>query len=99
MADVAMRPNPWDPYWLPQAGLAYRPLRNEYPAAGMVPHLFFGSLGKWSGPPQLGLVIALLALTIAVLAPAVWAARGARSGTGCGLRGLWCSCGAGVDRG
>jgi hypothetical protein len=77
-ASLAMRPNPWEPYWLPQAGAAYSPLRNEYPAAGMIPHLFFRSLGKWSGTPQLGLVTALMVLTIAVLAPAVWAVRGAR---------------------
>ena len=38
----------------------------------------FGLLGKWLGAPRLGLVGYLLALTIAVLSPAVWAARGAR---------------------
>jgi hypothetical protein len=78
IGSLAMRPDPWEPYWLPQAAEANRLLRSEYPAAGMVPHLFFWSLGKWLGAPQLGLVIALTVLTIAVLAPAVWAVRGAR---------------------
>lgn len=75
---VALRPDPWDPFWFPLAGSAYQPLRIEYPAAGLVPHLLLGSLGKWFGAPQLGLVIALTIVTVAVLAPAVWAARGAR---------------------
>jgi Glycosyltransferase family 87 len=77
---VAMRPNPWDPIWQPLGigGPAYQPLRIEYPAAGMVPHLLLGSLGKWFDAPELGLVITLAALTIAVFAPAMWAARGAR---------------------
>ncbi len=77
---VAMRPNPWEPIWRPLGldGPDYQPLRIEYPAAGMVPHLLLGSLGKWFDAPQLGLVIALAILTITVFAPAVWAARGAR---------------------
>jgi hypothetical protein len=77
---AAMRPNPWEPIWQP-LGLsppAYQPMRIEYPAAGMVPHLLLGSLGKWFDAPQLGLVITLAALTISVFAPAIWAARGAR---------------------
>lgn len=77
-ADLAKRPNPWDPYWLPQAGEGYRPLLNEYSAAVMVPHLLFWSVGRWLGAPQVGLVIALGSLAIATLSPAVWAARGAR---------------------
>jgi hypothetical protein len=77
-AGLATRPDPWDPYWLPLAGPDYRPLRNNYSAAAMVPFLFLWNLGKWLGAPRLGLLLALLILTIAVLAPAVWAARGAR---------------------
>src|SRR5215217_903820 len=61
-----MRPNP------------YQTDLNNYPAAGMVPHLLFGLVGEWLGAPRLGLLGYLLALTIAVVAPAVWAARGAR---------------------
>jgi hypothetical protein len=61
-----MRPNP------------YQPDLNNYPAAGMVPHLLFGLVGKWLGAPRLGLLGYLLALTIAVVAPAVWATRSAR---------------------
>ena len=75
---VAMSPNPWEPIWLPLASQAYNPLRIEYPAAGLVPQLLLGTLGKWFGTPQLGLVVALTILTVALLAPAVWAARGAR---------------------
>jgi hypothetical protein len=77
---TAMRPNPWEPIWQPLGigGSAYQPLRIEYPAAEMVPHLLLGSLGKWFDAPQLGLVISLAALTVAAFAPAFWAARGAR---------------------
>ena len=72
-----MRPNPWAPYplfWPPD----YQPAHPNYPAAAMVPQLIFGLLAKWLSAPQLGLLGYLLALTIAVLTPAVWAARGAR---------------------
>ena len=51
---------------------------NNYPAAAMVPQMIFGLLGTWLHAPQLGLLGYLLVLTIAVLTPAVWAARGAR---------------------
>ena len=50
----------------------------EYPAAAMVPHLLFGLPAYWLGVPRLGLIGYLFALTVAVLTPAVWAARGAR---------------------
>jgi hypothetical protein len=72
-----MRPNPWAPYplFLPPD---YHPARSNYPAAGMVSQVFFGLLGKWLSVPQLGLLGYQLALTIAVLSPAAWAARGAR---------------------
>lgn len=73
---AGMRPNPWEPYaFFPPD---YQPMRSQYPAAVMMPHLLFGLLGRWLGVPLLGLIGYLLALTIAVLAPAVWAARGAR---------------------
>jgi hypothetical protein len=60
------RPDPWESW------------DSVYPAAGMLPHLLFGLLALWLGAPRLGLTGYLLALTIAVLTPAVWAARGAR---------------------
>ena len=44
----------------------------------MVPYMIFGLLGKWLGASRLGLLAYLFALTIAVLSPALWAARGAR---------------------
>jgi hypothetical protein len=72
-----MRPDPWapsPPFWPPD----FRPSHNNYPAAAMLPQLIFGLLGKWLGAPQLGLLGYLLALTAAVLTPALWAARGAR---------------------
>jgi hypothetical protein len=74
---IGMAPNPWDPYplYLPPD---FRPTHFNYTAAGMVPHVIFGFLGKWLGAPRLGLFGYLLVLTIAVFAPSVWAARGAR---------------------
>ena len=65
---LGMRPNPWSDH---QPG-------SNYPPAAMIPHMTFGLLGKWLGAPRLGLLGYLLALTIAVFTPAVWAARGAR---------------------
>ena len=76
-ATIGMVPNPWAPYplYLPPD---FSPTHFNYAAAGMVPHLVFGLLGKWLGAPRAGLFAYLLALTVAVLTPAVWAARGAR---------------------
>ncbi len=74
---MALRPNPWQPYpiFLPPE---YRPFPNPYPAAAMVPHVMFGLFGKWLGAARAGLFAYLVALAIAVLSPAIWAARGAR---------------------
>jgi hypothetical protein len=74
---LGMRPNPWEPYplYLPPD---FKPEQNNYLAAGMLPQMIFGLLGKWLGAPKLGLLGYELALTIAVFTPAVWAARGAR---------------------
>ena len=72
VASFAMHPNPWlhllPPGW-PD---------NPYPAAALVPPLVIGSLAKWLGAPWLGLAVYQFALTLAVLRPALWAARGAR---------------------
>ena len=73
---AVLRPNPWEPYGAFPPD--YQPLLAGYPAAGMVPQLAFGVIGKWLGAPRLGLVGYLLALTIAVLSPAIWASRGTR---------------------
>jgi len=72
-----MRSDPWAPYplFMPPD---YQPAHNNYPAAAMLPQLIFGFVGKLLRAPQVGLLGYLLALTIAVLTPAVWAARGAR---------------------
>lgn len=75
VADAGMRPNPWAPYALipPRS-----PVRLPYPAAGWLPPLVFALPAKWLGTPTLGLLGYLLALTVAVFTPAVWAARGRR---------------------
>jgi hypothetical protein len=67
--------DPWVAYPLPPPN---PPVRMQYPAAGMIPHLLFGLLGKFLGAPRLGLIGYLVALTISVISPAIWAARGAR---------------------
>jgi hypothetical protein len=70
VVDMGMRPDPWESdAWEP--GYAGQ-------AAAMLPHLLFGAPAHWLGAPRLGLIGYLLALMIAVLTPAVWAARGAR---------------------
>ena len=63
---VGVLPNPWEPY-----GTAY-------PAGGLVPIMIFAAPAAWLHAPRLGLFGFLLALTVAVFTPAVWAARGAR---------------------
>jgi hypothetical protein len=75
---VGMRPNPWEPYPLFLPWHNYQADQNDYVAAGMVPQLLFGLPAKRLGVPRVGLLGYLLALTMAVLTPAVWAARGAR---------------------
>jgi hypothetical protein len=68
----AVQANPWahlgPPTWLD----------NNYTAAAMLPHFIFGHLGQSLGAPRLGLLACLFALTVAVLIPALWAARGTR---------------------
>ena len=76
VVSAGMQPNPWDyPLFLPPS---YQPVFAEYPAAGWIPHMLFGLPAHWIGVPRLGLIGYLVALTIAVISPAVWAARGAR---------------------
>ncbi|OBA76656.1 hypothetical protein A5641_20995 [Mycobacterium sp. 1554424.7] len=72
---AVLRSDPWVAYPLPPPN---PPVRMQYPAAGMIPHLLFGLLGKFLGAPRLGLIGYLVALTISVISPAIWAARGAR---------------------
>jgi hypothetical protein len=73
-----MQPNPWEPLRLVGPWQNPQMNANPYTAAGMLPHLLFGLPAEWLHTPRLGLLGYLLALTIAVLTPAVWAARGAR---------------------
>jgi hypothetical protein len=76
LASAGMQPNPWDyPLSIPPD---YRPGYFPYPAAAWIPHMMFGLPAHWLGVPRLGLVGYLVALTIAVISPAVWAAKGAR---------------------
>jgi hypothetical protein len=74
LVGAAMRPNPFEPYLMFRSS---SPLRVWDPVS-LMPHLLFGLPAKWLGAPRLGLIGYLLALTIAVLSPAIWAARGAR---------------------
>lgn len=71
---AGLRPNPWEPYaMLPP----HAPFLPAGPPAGMLPHLLFGFPAKLLGVPWLGMFGYQLALTAAVISPAVWAARGA----------------------
>ncbi|WP_082947559.1 glycosyltransferase 87 family protein [Mycobacterium sp. E2479] len=73
---AGMQPNPWAyQQFLPPD---YQPVQLEYPAAGWLPHMLFALPAKWLGVPRLGLISYLLALTVAVFSPALWAARGTR---------------------
>ncbi len=76
--NIGAQPNPWEPHEVVVSGHPLRLLGANYPAASTVPHITFGLLGQWLHAPRLGLLAYLLALTIAFLTPAVWAARGAR---------------------
>ncbi len=76
---LAMESNPWgQPYPLLLPWYNYQPQANGYPAAAILTPTLFGLLGKWLHAPRLGLLAYVLALTIACLIPAIWAARGAR---------------------
>ncbi len=76
VVSAGIQPNPWDyPIFLPPD---YQPTIVTYPAGGWIPALLFGLPGKWLGAPRLGLIGNLVALTIAVISPGVWAARGVR---------------------
>ncbi|WP_445166421.1 glycosyltransferase family 87 protein [Mycolicibacterium sp. Dal123E01] len=68
--------NPWEhTHNLPPN---YQPSTVGYPAAGWIPQMLFGIPAHWLGVPALGLIGYLVALTLAVMSPAIWAARGAR---------------------
>ncbi len=75
VATMGKGPHPWDaPIELPPT---YQPMPVGFPAAGRIPHMVFGLPAYWLGSPRLGLIAYLFAMTIAVLSPAIWAARGA----------------------
>ncbi len=75
MVTAGIQPNPWDySFFLPPS---YQPVTFGGPAAGWIPHLLFGLPAHWLGVPRLGLIGYLVALTVAVMSPAIWAAGGA----------------------
>ncbi|WP_264915992.1 glycosyltransferase 87 family protein [Mycobacterium kiyosense] len=67
---LMQQPDPWHHYFVSSTGV--------YSAAALMPFRLFALLGSWLGVPQLVLFGYLIALTMAVLTPAFWAARGAR---------------------
>jgi hypothetical protein len=68
-----MQPNPW------RSARLYPGDLDDYLAVGMLPPMFFALLSRWlHAPAAVGLFAYLFVLTVAVLAPAVWAARGTR---------------------
>ncbi|WP_165612736.1 glycosyltransferase family 87 protein [Mycobacterium kubicae] len=54
----------------------YKPTTMATWAPARLPYSLFGSPAHWLAVPRLGLVCYLLALTISVISPALWAARG-----------------------
>ncbi|MGO4442772.1 glycosyltransferase family 87 protein [Mycobacterium sp. 2YAF39] len=77
VVSAGLQPNPWT-YEMTLPWGDYAPLRIGGPGAAFLPHLLFGFPAALLGVPRLGLIGYLLALTVAVLSPAIWAARGAR---------------------
>lgn len=76
--ELGLRANAWAPYQVDLPGAAGLPAYNNYPPTSMLPHLLFGVIGALLGAPMVGLLGYIIALTAAVLAPAIWAARGTR---------------------
>lgn len=74
----SMRPNPWDALELQGPWQPHLTDYNPYPAAGKALHMVFGLPAEWLHAPRAGMVTYLLALTVSVFSPAIWAARGAR---------------------
>ncbi|WP_172830490.1 glycosyltransferase family 87 protein [Mycobacterium asiaticum] len=77
LTGIGMRPDPWKPFPIMVFGHTAL-IRTSYTAAAMVPIMIFAFLGKWLDSARLGLFGYLIVLTIAVVAPAIWASRGAR---------------------
>ena len=77
VVDAGLQSNPWT-YEMTLPWGDYAPLRIGGPGAAFLPHLLFGFPAHLLGVPVLGLIGYLFALTLAVLSPAIWAARGAQ---------------------
>lgn len=76
IADGAIQPNPSDfTIALPPS---YQPIAVGTWAPQRIPIALFALPAHWLGAPRLGLIGYLVALTISVLSPAIWASRGAQ---------------------
>ena len=72
---AAMRPNPFEPYPMFPSGIV---AADQVPGGWHDAAAVVRASREMAGRARLGLIGYLLALTIAVLSPAIWAARGAR---------------------
>lgn len=76
VVSAGVKPNPAD--YVISLPPDYKPTPMGTWAPARLPYSLFGSPAHWLGAPRLGLICYLLALTIALISPAVWAARQAR---------------------
>ncbi|KEG31371.1 membrane protein, partial [Mycobacterium tuberculosis] len=76
VAAAGIQPNPAD--YLISLPADYQPTAVAAWAPARIPYAIFGLPSHWLGAPRLGLICYLVALTMAVISPAIWAARGAR---------------------
>lgn len=68
MALLSSFGNPWQQ--------VVRGLVSNYPAAGMLPFLIFGAIGRLFGDARVGLFLFLIVMAVGITLPAIWAARG-----------------------
>lgn len=74
VAAAGIQPNPAD--YLISLPADYQPTAVAAWAPARIPYAIFGLPSHWLGAPRLGLICYLVALTMAVISPAIWAARG-----------------------
>lgn len=84
VAAAGIQPNPAD--YLISLPADYQPTAVAAWAPARIPYAIFGLPSHWLGAPRLGLICYLVALTMAVISPAIWAARGTWSGASGHLR-------------
>lgn len=73
VAAAGIQPNPAD--YLISLPADYQPTAVAAWAPARIPYAIFGLPSHWLGAPRLGLICYLVALTMAVISPAIWAAR------------------------